>query len=178
MIRWASRDLALVDHPYNTTILNERSVELAVAFDFLRQVSGDGLEVGNVTSHYRNCHHRVVDLFEEADGVENMDVFDISGSYDWILSISTVEHVYWDDQKNPMGGERAVKHLRSLLRPGGRMLVTVPLGWNPPLDERLPLGADVSACFWRDGDVWVAGGLTPATYGPSWANAVWIGEWS
>jgi SAM-dependent methyltransferase len=177
MIRWDGHDLALIDHPHNTTILNERSVELAVAFQFLSEVLGDGLEVGNVISHYRQSSHRIVDLYERADGVDNVDVFDITGSYDWILSISTVEHVYWDDQGNPTGATRAVKHLRSLLRPGGRLLVSVPLGWNPPLDELLPLDADLWACYWRDGSGWSSGDLTLVEYGPRWANAVWIGEW-
>ncbi|HEY7821343.1 MAG TPA: hypothetical protein VIG24_00835, partial [Acidimicrobiia bacterium] len=157
MIRWDGRDLALVDHQYNDTIQNERAVELAVAFQFLSEVSGKGLEVGNVTSHYRPPSHRIVDLYEQADGVDNVDLFDIAGTYDWILTISTIEHVRWDVERDLTAGGRAIRHLRSLLRPGGRMLVTVPLGWNYALDGLLPFDADVSACYWRDNAGWVAG---------------------
>lgn len=177
MIDWNGRRLDLVDLPYNTTIRNERAVELAVAFDWLAGCDGDGLEVGNVLGHYGIAGHRVVDLHEQAPGVENIDVFEIHGRFDWIVSISTVEHVGWDDGRDPTGAAFAVTYLRSLLRPGGELLVTVPLGWNPPLDARLPLGADVSACWERQADGWTATDLTPVAYGPRWANKVWVGLW-
>lgn len=178
MTPWYGSQLDLVDHPYNTTIQNERAIELAVAFHWMdSRPAGDGLELGNVTSHYRRPWHRIVDLHEEAAGVENLDVFDIEGQYDWIVSISTIEHVWWDDRRHPTGAAQAIGHLLSLLRPGGSMLVTVPLGWNPELDLRLPMNADHWVCYHRRGGGWQPGPLKPMAYGPRWANAVWIGEW-
>jgi SAM-dependent methyltransferase len=179
VISWAGRQLGLVDEPYNTTILNERAVELAVVFDWLPG-KGAGLEVGNVLAHYGVTGHRVVDLHEQAPGVDNVDVFEVAGRYDWIVAVSTVEHVRWDVERDACGGQAAIKHLRSLLNPGGVMLVTVPLGWNPPLDAALPLDATKWACFERAGDSWAWCDLPdgPVRYGPAWANAVWVGEWS
>lgn len=177
MIDWHGRRLALVDLPYNTTIRNERAVELAVVFDWLTGRTGDGLEVGNVLGHYGVVGHRVVDLHEQAPGVDNLDVFDVRGRFDWIVAISTVEHVHWDDERNPDGAPAAVEHLRNLLRPGGELLVTVPLGWHPPLDARLPLGADQWACWQRSRTGWTQSDLTPVPYGPAWANKVWVGLW-
>src|SRR5690606_34112160 len=109
------------DHPYNTTILNERAVEIPVVLDWLPG-KGRGLEVGNVLGHYGVKGRRVVDLYEQADGVENLDLFDIEGHFDWIVSISTLEHVRWDTEpRDPNGAVEAIGHLRSLLSPGGRM---------------------------------------------------------
>lgn len=180
MIRWQGVDLELVDESYNTTILNERAVELAIAKHWLekRPAQSDGLELGNVTSHYWPSWHRIVDLHEEAEGVENLDVFDIEGEYDWILSISTIEHVWWDDRRHPTGAAHAINHLLNLLRPGGAMLVTVPLGWNVELDSRLPMNADFWRCYHRHGEGWRPGALEPTPYGPRWANALWVGEWA
>jgi SAM-dependent methyltransferase len=177
VITWDGRQLPLVDLPYNATIRNERAVELAVVFDWLRGCTGDGLEVGNVLAHYGRTGHRVADLFEQAPGVENVDVFDVDGRYDWIVSISTVEHVRWDVDRDPTGAPFAIRYLRDLLRPGGELLVTVPFGWNPPLDARLPCGADTWGCWQRDGAGWAPSDLTPVEYGPQWANKVWVGLW-
>lgn len=177
VIRWNGHLLPLVDHPYNTTIRNERAVELAVVFDWLQSQTGDGLEIGNVLAHYGITGHRVVDLHEQAAHVDNLDVFEVRGEYDWIVSISTIEHVHWDDHRNPVGALAAIDHLLWMLRPGGQLLVTIPLGWNPPLDDRLPLDADSHSCWERVDGGWLECDTTPVRYGPDWANKVWIGLW-
>lgn len=58
------------------------------------------LEVGNVLSHYFPIHHDIVDKYEVCPGVINQDIADFlpQEKYDLILSISTVEHVGWDEQ--------------------------------------------------------------------------------
>ena len=50
----ATSTLQLFDHPYNTTILNERAVEIPVVMAWLYRGDplGDVLEVGNVLQHY------------------------------------------------------------------------------------------------------------------------------
>lgn len=177
------KPLELFCHMYNCTWLNERGAELAV----YQQWAGDGpmLEVGNVLGHYGIARpHRVVDRYEQGDGVDNRDVFDIAGQYDEIVAISTVEHVRWDEDPREDGGSQAaVEHLRSLLTPKGRMLVTIPTGHNPPLDAWLQAGtgADRACTLVRDMTSWRQ---TPEVeirpYGLTqpWAEAVWIGEFS
>ncbi len=175
-------DLDYFDQPYNDTRRNERAIELAIAFHWLHGRSGRGLEVGNVLGHYGGTGHRVVDLHEKAKGVENMDVLTIEGEYDWIVSISTVEHVGHD--ATPRDSARAIEavhYLASLLKPHGSMLVTVPGGYNPDLDATLPtIGAAHQATYCRDGAGWYQT-ERPAflPYGSStpWAESVWIGEW-
>ena len=93
------------DHPYNTTLDNERSIEIPIISKFLSENKDDNiLEIGNVLSHYFNFEHDVVDKYEKSEGVTNEDVVDFKSSknYSLIISISTLEHVGWDeDPKDP-----------------------------------------------------------------------------
>ncbi len=67
-----------------------------------------------------------------------MVAFRSDAPYDLIVSISTLEHVGWDEEpKDPGKILRAVANLASLLAPGGRMVVTLPLGYNPEMDALL-----------------------------------------
>lgn len=176
-------DLEGFDAEYNDTIKNERAVELAVAHHWFESLNGGrGLEVGNVLSHYGiGQPRRIVDLHEKAEGVENISVFDIGPrqSYEWIVSISSIEHVGW--RVDPPAAIAALDHLRSLLLPGGKMLVTVPGGFQLVLDEHLATNAGSSRCCtlvrsktgWRQTKE-----LTFKPYGATtaWAESVWIGE--
>ena len=123
---------------------NERVVEIALAKDWVREQSGDILEVGNVLSHYLGFPHDVVDKYEIAPGVLNEDIVDYrpNKKYSGIILISTLEPVGWDEQpRDPKKIGQAIRHLKSLLAPGGKMLVTMPLGYNPNVDEMLREGA-------------------------------------
>ena len=188
MIDYFGDELVPFSHLYNSTWLNERAVELAVAAHWLRG-GMPTLEVGNVLNHYEPLafDHVVVDRYEQADGVFSLDVFDVDAEFDQIVSISTMEHVRWDEEpRMDDGAVRAVEHLLNLLRPGGRMLVTAPTGHNPGLDGYLSGGAGASrlCTFVREGGlfdpVWRRtevpavlpyGGIQP------WAQAVWVVEW-
>lgn len=128
-------------HRYNATWRNERAVELPLAIAAVaRARPGRVLEIGNVLSHYIFVDHDIVDKFEAAPGVRNVDVLDISpdGSYDLVISVSTLEHVGWDDvPRDPSRLDAAIRHVRRLLAPGGCALVTLPLGYNSHLDALL-----------------------------------------
>lgn len=179
--RWHGHELDLFDHEYNTTVLNERAVEIPIALDWLAdRVLVDGVEVGNVLAHYGFPSHRVIDLYEPGEGVENIDVFDLEGPFDWIVAISTLEHV--GQGVDPSAPMRAIEHLRSLLAPGGEMLVTIPGGHNDELDICL---AEISTTC-RASTMAAAGGTWVETIEPvflpygltsPWAASVWIGEW-
>lgn len=134
---------------YNYTWLNERSVELPLAEAQLDAALRAGvqptriLEVGNVLAHYRPVTHTVVDKYEPAPGVRNVDVVDLDlpGPFDLILAVSTLEHVGLDEEtQDPGKPARAIATLSSVLAPGGRLWCTLPVGYNPTLDTAVREG--------------------------------------
>jgi len=177
---------------YNHSGENERAVEIPIARWFIDRCRRDdrwrpGLEVGNVLSHYETPTWPVVDRYEAGGRVHNIDLFDWDEPVDWIVSISTLEHVRWDEPdlgRHPDGPLRALKHLSGLLRPGGAMLATTPMGWQPfwdsaVLDGRLPVKPERQATLVRDGDGWrQTEALEHRRYAAStiWAESVWVGE--
>lgn len=135
------RRIPYARHHYNRAWRNERSVELALALDFLASRRGKRtLELGNVLGHYDPVDHDVLDKYEPSPGVVNADVvdFDPAETYEVIVSISTLEHVGWDERpRQPDKVLAAYANLRRILAPGGAMLVTCPVGQNPHLDGYL-----------------------------------------
>ena len=128
-------------HRYHYTWMNERAAELALAREVVDGVpDADLLEVGNVLAHYIREGHTVVDRYEQAPGVINADVvdLDLEQRFPLIVSISTLEHVGFDeDVTDPDKPARAVEHLRALLAPGGRLWATIPVGYNAEMDARV-----------------------------------------
>lgn len=201
-------DLPLFDHDYNTTLMNERAVEIPILMDWLSRndlEEGSCLEVGNVFAHYFPeiaTNRRIVDAYEEAEDVENIDVFAVRGSYDCIFAISTLEHVRWDppEERQLHGAANAISHLHGLLSDGGKMLITIPFGSNPGLDYAILAGGMLpplarQGVMLRSGGVWHMTGATGRwecrgsewyqadsiwweRYGRTtpWADAVWVGE--
>lgn len=171
--------VTLFDHPYNRTIHNERAIEIPLARAFI-DGHADVLEVGNVLGHYQPATWTVVDKYERAPGVINQDVLDIVGWFDRIVTISTIEHVGWDEpERDPTKPARAIAHLRSLLNLGGALMVTIPTGWNAPLDAQLPSLCDDATFYAKTGATWAPAPFAPLPYdheGQS-ATGLWVGEW-
>ncbi len=132
------------DHKYNTTLDNERSIEIPIICKFLSENNGVNiLEIGNVLSHYFNFDHDIVDKYEKSEGVINEDVVDFqtSKNYSLIISISTLEHVGWDeDPRDPEKIFEALNNLKNFLAPGGKLVITIPIGYNSILDKYLETG--------------------------------------
>ena len=136
-------------HLHNTTWKNERAVEIPIILEkiqFCHYQGGRILEVGNVLSNYVHFQHDIVDKYEKADGVINQDVVDFqplseneNDKYDLIVSISTMEHVGWDETpRDPRKIPLAFENLTTrCLAPGGEIVVTLPIGYNTYLDKLL-----------------------------------------
>lgn len=126
---------------YNNTCENERIIEIPIVMEWVSKYKDkDILEVGNVLSHYFNFAHDILDKYELKEGVINQDVveFHPNKRYDLIISISTLEHVGWDEiPRNPKKIIMAVENIKSLCAPDGKIIVTLPLGYNPELDKLL-----------------------------------------
>lgn len=134
--KFDDQKLSYFYHFYNLTFRTERCVEIPIALSLYRREL-EILEVGNVLRHYFDMDHDVVDKYERTSGVVNEDIvdFDPGKSYDLVLSISTLEHVGWDEEKEPQKTAAAVAQMKGFLRGGGTLLATMPLGYNPHLDR-------------------------------------------
>jgi SAM-dependent methyltransferase len=131
-------------HTYNIAWKSERAVEVPIVRDIVQKHRRKRiLEVGNVLSHYFPVSHDILDKYEICDGVTNEDVVDFrpSEKYDLIISISTLEHVGWDEKpREPMKILRAIENLKDCLAPGGEIVVTLPVGFNTEMDKLLSEG--------------------------------------
>jgi hypothetical protein len=133
---FADKKHCYVIHPF--TLNNERTVEIAIATEFICGKSGEILEVGNVLSNYCSFSHDVVDKYELTPGVINEDIVSFAPpkKYDTIVTISTLEHVGWDETpRTPEKILQAIEHLKNLLADGGELLATMPIGYNCYLDQ-------------------------------------------
>jgi SAM-dependent methyltransferase len=130
-------------HSYNATWANERCVEAPIADALLESHSPEEiLEVGNVLSHYHPVMHQVVDKFEKGERVVNEDIlsFQPGQKYALVFSISTFEHIGFDDENagsSALKISEAISACKRLLKPEGRLVITVPIGYNPELDEMI-----------------------------------------
>lgn len=128
---------------YNNSFLNERVAEISIAKWFLSGAGGRVLEIGNVLSHYGFTGHTVLDKYEDSPGILNDDIVDFvpRESFATVVAISTLEHVGRDeDRHDPDKVFRAIDAVRNCVAPGGRLLVTVPIGYNKVLDAALRAG--------------------------------------
>lgn len=187
------REHRYLEHPYNAARTNERAVEVPVALDWISHRRGRGLEVGNVLRHYVNGGARwdCVDRYEVGAGVTNVDILSFTPGrvYDWIVTISTVEHIGWDgdEERDVDKSPAAIDYMRRhLLRPDGVMLVSFPTGVHPRLDSgELAEWATSSVYLMRVDEPtercagsWEPRPFTAAPYlSEAWsAGGVWVGE--
>lgn len=124
---------------YNKTFLNERIVEVPIFIDIIKNNTDKKiLEIGNVLSHYYDFEHDVVDKYEKGNNVINEDILTYSPQkkYDLILSISTFEHVGFDETpKDPKKIIPTFENIKNLLNPKGSLVFSIPLGYNIYLDD-------------------------------------------
>jgi len=179
-----SRSYRYLVHPYNHTWANERAVEIPVIRGLLQQKGhAEILEVGNVLAHYGEAPHPVVDKYERGSARiihEDIVGYRSAARFDLAVSVSTIEHVGWDDHpRDPPRVLEAFTRLSQLLRPGGHALVTIPIGYNRFLDLCIRHGRIgwSSAHFLRRVSLeneWVESELATAlkqTYGAPYPNA-------
>lgn len=133
----------------NNLMHSERPVELAIAKRVMDDYQGQYiLEVGNTLKQYMDGYQIVVDKFDASGGVYAVDIMDFKppGKFDLVISISTIEHVGWDEDcenrlpealRDTGKSLRAIEHMKSLRKPGGLLVVTWPFGFHPELDRQV-----------------------------------------
>jgi hypothetical protein len=129
-------------HTYNFTWDNERAVEIPIVKRYLdNNIGKRALEMGNVLSYYFTPGWDVLDKFDTGPGMIREDIVDFvpPEKYDLIVSISTLEHVGFDDDiKDPGKIIETMNNLKqNCLKPGGSMIFTMPMGYNPFMDKML-----------------------------------------
>ncbi len=126
---------------HNCTWDNERAVEISYCKEVINNIPAvKVLEVGNVLKSYMSGNWLVCDKYEKKQGVLNCDVTELSlnRQFKSIISISTLEHVGFDeDRQDPAGLPIAVRKLAEHLESGGSLHCTLPIGYNPWVDEHL-----------------------------------------
>jgi len=175
-------------HMYNKTWKNERAVEIPIFREVvMRHQHKRILELGNVLAHYCSVNHDIVDKYEIAAGVINQDIVEFTPQqrYDLIISISTLEHVGWDERpREPDKLLRAIEHLKEqCLVPGGTLIASLPLGYNTYFDGLIEKGQSpfTTQHFLKrisKRNYWVEShweSCRTAPYGRSVANALCIG---
>jgi len=138
---WNGKSLQYNRIPYNNTA--ERSIEIPIILDFLSngKIEDKLLEVGNVLCNYENEYNKisrtVIDKYEVADGVVNIDLMDVSDvdKYDLIVSVSTIEHIgqNWNNfecsiERDLEAPLKAIVKTYALLNIAGKAIITVPFG--------------------------------------------------
>lgn len=175
-------------HFYNKTWTNERGVEIPIFRDIiLNNQSKKILEIGNVLPHYYSISHDVLDKYEVGSGVINQDIisFEPTSKYDLIVSISTLEHIGWDEEpREPTKLLKAIEHMKDkCLAPGGAIIASLPIGLNDffdrllregksPFTEQYFLKRISNRNYWVESD-WDS--CRDAKYGRFVANAIVIG---
>lgn len=169
----------------NLMLGTERAVEVPVALDYVQRYHDQRiLEIGNVLGQYtENPNWDIVDKYEPGNRVINQDILDFQPSqpYDLIISVSTLEHVGFNEpKKDPGKFEQSLIHIQEkLLAPGGKLLVTLPLGWNPRVDElfntrKLPF--DKITTYRRTG--WTSNWIPTQTFQSQYTYGTCIGaDW-
>jgi hypothetical protein len=117
----------------------ERAIELPFIIQEVRKYKyGKILEVGNVLNlYYKDLNHEVIDKYEKFKNVKNIDImeFNTEIKYDLIVSISTLEHVGYDEKiKDP---NKALNSVLKLINIGKKVIITIPLGYNKNFDKKL-----------------------------------------
>jgi hypothetical protein len=135
---------------HNTTFTNEKTIEIPIILDYIsKSKNKDVLEIGNVINYYEKVEYDILDKYEKRKGVINSDIIEYKPGkrYDLIISISTFEHIGFDEvtrygeNKDILVDQTslfdAIKNTRNLLNDNGVFVFTAPLGFNNFLDSQL-----------------------------------------
>lgn len=134
--RFQSKDYDYYLNPHGQTWRTERCVEIPIVWKIVADYKAkqkEILEVGNVLSGKFIINHDVLDKYELVPNVINEDVtvYRPDKTYDLIVSISTMEHVGWDETpRDPSKFLKAINNLESMLSPEGQIIITIPMGYN------------------------------------------------
>lgn len=124
--------------------VSEKTLELALAYYYLKEAYKKGYKViewGNVTRFNQHLFdfqlsHDVVDICEGPTFKEDFEFWEPKHNYDFLLSISTLEHVGTGDNNLPKEGiQKTIKVAKRIPSIAPRALLTIPLQCNTELED-------------------------------------------
>ncbi len=125
-------------HTYNLSWINERTIEIPIVLNEIKKANTDKiLEAGAVLKHYIPAQWPIVDKFEGGNGIINRDLADYipKRKYELIISVSTLEHVGFDDENNPEKIISVIENMKRWVTKHGKIIATMPLGYNKYMDN-------------------------------------------
>jgi len=136
------------DDPVNTTLINERGIEIPLGIRYMNEVGmrNNLIEVGCVMPFYGYSEHLIIDQFEKnnpSGEVLNIDAmtFDFIGKD--ILCLSTIEHVGKTDYDNEdVNPQKAIDMLDKFTDESRSMIVSWGTGYHLELDEYVKSSLD------------------------------------
>lgn len=139
---FGGRELPLLSHIHNCGMINarmtERSLELAIAKEWIYSHKENIVEIGAVTPYY--FPGVIKNIVDPADGHYLVDihksVFDVDLNGKNVLCISTVEHI-GTGQYGIKETKNAVMAIEKILSESCHCLITTPLGENELVDDYL-----------------------------------------
>lgn len=135
------RKYKLFEHPFNCFYCNsrmtERSVEISLADEWIKNIDGEIVEIGAVTPYYYN-YKNITSIIDPTDSHFKVTIrksmFDVNLDKKNILSISTIEHIGTLDYG--MNEQiTAIDALNKILTSAKRYFITFPYGYNFLLDN-------------------------------------------
>lgn len=148
IVRSDGTRVPLFYHPFNcgdgSIRTTERSVELALAFQWLERVRGEVIEVGAVTPYYLDTSDLLAqkislvidpqDPRASLNGKYSLFQYNFTGHN--VLSISTLEHVGMGQYELPIG-ENCISAVEKIMDECCSCFITTPIGFNRKLDDFL-----------------------------------------
>ena len=186
-ISFENKKIDLFYHKHNCgdnsgTRTTERTVELALAKEFMLSVKHDLIEIGAVTPYYFDVSYDVVDPADEHPAVtKKMSLFDVDIKNKNVLAISVIEHIGTQDYDGVSANESSIDALNYILDNAKRFLITFPIGYNRDLQNYIfsKKLENANVCYYyRDINFnnWKhtteVEKVCAMGYGPRWANCV------
>ena len=143
MLEYNRSVAADLDPMTSQAIDNERTIEVPLGQYFIDQTQDKSnlIEIGATLPHYREEKHQVVDLDEKHPLAVNRDAYDMNFTGRDVVSISTIEHVHFDetDQGTAIKIGHSAELAWRIVKQAQRYLLTWPIFHNLQLDAFMSL---------------------------------------
>lgn len=137
---YKEKKYALFEHPYNCFYthfrMTERSVEVPLMKEFVKNVVGEICEVGAVSPYYFH-DDKIVEIIDPTDNhpavTKRASLFELDLNKKNVMCVSTLEHIGSGEYGLEVG-ESAKEGLEKIIAECASCFITFPYGYNDELD--------------------------------------------